>query len=255
MNHRKWVHNFFFYALVSTGVALLAVMAVSDARATGGGDNDDNGTPPVEVDQDQNQGQHQAQGQGQAQGQAQGQTASGTGTASANVSGSATGSASNDGNTLDAGDNTTNNRSNFFSFNSSLPNAGECFGAAQGGGGDGGGGGFFGIRMLNNDCWFSALAEAEENVQVRARLKCASKMFRNAIAYEQPRNKRQQRCIGFMVSTYVEQIEHERAQVQAMLDSQTLLIQDHVSKETNRTTDTLTRVVETCADCYGEKSK
>ena len=244
MNHRKWVHSFFFYALSIIGLIALAIMVTQDAGAS---ERDNPNPPPFETDQDQNQGQ----GQGQAQDQYQGQTASGESYASAD----GTGTATNEGNTLDAGDNTTNNRSNFFSFNSSLPNAGECFGAAQGGGGNGGGGGFFGLRMLNNDCWFSALAEAEENVQVRARLKCASKMFRNAIAYDRPRGERQRRCIGFMVDTYVEQIEHERAQVQAMLDAQTLIIQDHVTTATERTTDTLTRVVETCSDCYGEHSK
>lgn len=241
MTRRKWVHSVFFYTIISVAVACLAVIATSQAHATGNDDDSDGTTAS------QQQGQHQ----GQAQGQKQGQTASGTGTASANVSGSA----SNDGNTLDAGDNTTNNRSNFFSFNSSLPNAGPCFGAAQGGGGNGSGGGFFGIRMLNNDCWFNALSEAEENVQVRARLKCASKMFRNAIAYDKPKKTRQRSCISYMIDTYIEQIAHERAQVQAMLDAQTLLIQDHVTTATDRTTNTLTRVVETCSDCYGEKSK
>ncbi len=240
MNHRKWIHSSFFYTLMFAAFAALAIISIASAGAS---ERDDD-PPPVEVGQDQYQ--DQAQLQGQAQGQHQGQNASGEGYASAD----GTGTATNEGN-----NNTTNNRSNFFSFNSSLPNASECFGAAQGGGGDGSGGGFFGIRMLNNDCWFSSLAEAEENVQVRARLKCASKMFRNAIAYESPRKNRQRRCIGFMVDTYVEQIQHERAQVQAMLDAQTLIIQDHVSKETDRTTNTLTRVVETCSDCYGQNTK
>lgn len=240
MTHRKWIHSSFFYTLMFAAFAALAIISIASAGAS----ERDDSPPPVEVDQDQYQ--DQAQRQGQAQGQHQGQSASGEGYASAD----GTGTATNEGN-----NNTTNNRSSFFAFNSSLPNAGPCFGAAQGGGGGSSGGGFFGLRMLNNDCWFSALAEAEENVQVRARLKCASKMFRNAIAYDKPKGIRQQRCIGFMVDTYVEQIQHERAQVQAMLDAQTLIIQDHVTTATERTTDTLTRVVETCSDCYGQKSK
>ncbi len=229
MIHRKWQHSFFFYASVAGGLVLLAIMAASDAHASG---REDDRPPPIEQDQHQ--------GQGQAQGQAQGQHASGEGT----------GTATNEGN-----NNTTHNSSQFFAFSSRLPGAGECFGAVEGGGGSGSGGGFLGWRPLNNDCWFSALAEAEENVQVRARLKCASKMFRNAISYDKKKSDRQQHCVGYMVRTYVEQIEHERSQVQAMLDAQTLIIQDHVSKETERTTNTLTRVVETCSDCYGEHSK
>lgn len=34
MNHRKWVHNFFFYTLVSLGFVLIALIATSDAHAT-----------------------------------------------------------------------------------------------------------------------------------------------------------------------------------------------------------------------------
>jgi len=235
MSSKKWVHSFFFYGMSFVGAVLFVILVTSSAGAS-------ERTPPPATEQDQ----HQRQGQHQAQGQGQGQTATGTGTASAQ----GTGSATNEGN-----NNTTNNSSQFFAFSSRLPGAGECFGAVEGGGGSGSGGGFLGWRPLNNDCWFSALAEAEENVQVRARLKCASKMFRNAISYTEKKSERQTHCVGYMVRTYVEQIEHERSQVQAMLDAQTLIISDHVTTATERTTDTLTRVVETCSDCYGEGSK
>ena len=97
------------------------------------------------------------------------------------------------------------------------------------------------------------VAEYEESVEVRARLKCGSKAFRNAIAYTSPRKHRQRDCIGFMVESMIEQLEYEQSKVQSMLDSQTLLINDHVTKETVRTTDSVTRAVESCTDCFGTK--
>ncbi len=192
MIHKKWQHSIFFYASLAGGLVLLAIMATSDAHASGRDDN----PPPPNVKQDQHQGQGQAQGQ--QQGQGQGQTATGT--------------ASNDGNSLDAGDNITNARTTFFSFNRSMPAAGRCFGTVDGGGGSEGGAGFLGINYLNKNCWYAALADAEQGVEVIARLKCGSKMFRAAIAYDSPRKKRQQDCVAFMINTYVEQLAFEHAQ-------------------------------------------
>ena len=80
-------------------------------------------------------------------------------------------------------------------------------------------------------------------------------MFRNAISYASPRGERQRTCITFMAKTYIDQLTFERKQLDDALAAQTLIIQDHVTTATERTTDTLTRVVETCSDCYGQKSK
>lgn len=224
---------------MSVGIALLAIMAISDARAS---ERDD--PPPVEVDQDQYQ--DQAQRQGQAQGQHQGQNASGEGYASAD----STGQATNEGN-----NNVTNAKTTFFSFNRSMPAAGKCFGTVDGGGGSDGGAGFLGINYLNKNCWYAALAGEETNVEAKARLKCGSKHVRNAIAYDSPKKQRQRDCITFYRDTYIAQLTFERKQLDDALAAQTLIIQDYVTTATERTTDTLTRVVETCSDCYGEKSK
>lgn len=243
---KQWVHNTFFYGLSFVGIILFVILVTAGAaHATGNNHNDD--------------GNEQAQGQAQGQGQTQGQQVNvdinlgsegGTGTQAAPVT-----TLTAEGSTYQGGDNTTENNSQFFAFSSRLPGAGECFGAIEGGGGGGSGGGFLGWRPLNNDCWFSALAEAEENVQVRARLKCASKMFRNAISFTEKKSERQLHCVGYMVNTYVEQINYERDQVQAMLDAQTLIIQDHTTKETERTTNSVTRAVERCTDCFGANEK
>jgi hypothetical protein len=238
---------------IIAGLMLIAALAVGQpAHATGNGQNQ----PRAEADADARSdasahagalaGAHAQSGDNSATGGAA--YASGTGGEATGV-----GMASNDGNTLDAGD--TSNRTTFFSFNSSIPAAGQCFGAVNGGGGDGGGGGFLGWNFLNKDCWYSALAAEEKSVEVRARLKCGSKAFRNAISYTEKRGDRQQHCVSYMIRTFVEQIEFEKEQVQAMLDSQTLLINGHTTTETERTSASTTRAVERCTDCFGEKSK
>ncbi len=121
------------------------------------------------------------------------------------------GDASNEG--VNIGGDTISNETNFFAFSTTFPQASGCFGGAQGGGGSGSGGGFLGLHFLNNDCWTSALAEAEASVDVRARLKCGGKKFRNAIAFDQ-RDDRQGYCVHYMVEVYSREIEHVKGQVE-----------------------------------------
>jgi len=236
----------FLFAAV---LIMLATMFASGARASGWAKP----PPPAKIEAE-------AEAEANATAQAQADATAGAKAGSYVKTGDTTAQggtgeavASNDGNTLDAGDNTTNSKTTFFSFNSSIPAAGKCFGAVNGGGGDSGGGGFLGLNFLNKDCWYSALAAEEKSVEVRARLKCGSKAFRNAIAYTEPRKTRQQYCVAYMSKKFVEQIKFEQAEVQAMLDSQTILINDHTTKETVRTSDSVTRAVEKCTDCFGQK--
>ncbi len=243
MNHRKWVHTFFFYTLVLVGFVLIALMATSGAHASG---RDNNNPPPFEAG---------ANARSDADAHAEAEAGAYAGASSdsineLNASGSGTGEATNEGN-----NNVTNAKTTFFSFNRSMPAAGKCFGTIDGGAGSDGGAGFLGINYLNKNCWYAALAADEQSVEVKARLKCGSKIFRNAISYASPRNKRQRDCISFMAKTYIDQLTFERKQLDDALTAQTLIIQDHITTATERTTDTLTRVVETCSDCYGENSK
>jgi hypothetical protein len=120
------------------------------------------------------------------------------------------GNASNEG--VNIGGDTISNETNFFAFSTTFPQASGCFGGAQGGGGSGSGGGFLGLHFLNNDCWTSALAEAEANADVRARLKCGGKKFRSAIAFDQ-RDDKQVYCVHYMVEVYTREIEHVKEQV------------------------------------------
>lgn len=112
---------------------------------------------------------------------------------------------------------TNNSRDSFYAFSTTFPQAHGCFGGAQGGLGDGGSSGFFGFHFINENCWTSALAGAQANIEVKARLQCAGKVFRNAIAYDQ-RSDRQGFCVGYMIEKYRAEIEHANAQVESAVE-------------------------------------
>lgn len=243
MNHRKWLHSFFFYALSIIGLIALTIMVTYDAGAS---ERDNPNPPPFEADAN---ARSDADAHAEAEAGAYADASSDS-INDLNASSSGTGEATNEGN-----NNVTNAKTTFFSFNRSMPAAGKCFGTIDGGGGSDGGAGFLGINYLNKNCWYAALAGEETNVEAKARLKCGSKHIRNAIAYASPRKHRQRDCVTFYRDTYIAQLTFERKQLNDALAAQTLIIQDHVTTATERTTDTLIRVVETCSDCYGENSK
>lgn len=240
MSDRKWVHSIFFYTIMFAAFVALAIISISSADAS----ERDDPAPITEADADARSDADAAAKAGAYAG------ASSDSINDLNASGTGTGEATNEGN-----NNVTNAKTTFFSFNRSMPAAGKCFGTIDGGGGSDGGAGFLGINYLNKNCWYAALAGEETNVEAKALLKCGSKHIRNAIAYASPRKHRQRDCVKFYRDTYIAQLTFERSQLDAALAAQTLIIQDHVTTATERTTDTLTRVVETCSDCYGEKSK
>ena len=76
------------------------------------------------------------------------------------------------------------------------------------------------MHFINHNCWTSALAEAEANVDVRARLKCAGKHFRNAIAFEKSgsNRKKQRYCVDYMLGKYNSEIEHVKIQVSSAME-------------------------------------
>lgn len=118
-----------------------------------------------------------------------------TATADANAAG---GSASN-GN--------MSSKNNFFALSTGFPQANECFGGLQIGGGGGDGGGLLGVHKLNKDCYYADSAGAEKSAEARALLKCASKLFRNAIAYQQPNREKQRYCVRYMTDVHLAEIK------------------------------------------------
>ncbi len=162
--------------------------------------------PPVKIDVDA--GAHagaeaDASAHAGAEAQAEGGHASSDATG-----GQASSSSSADG----SNNSTTNNKndSDFFALATTFPQVSGCFKGAQGGAGGGGGALWFGRHGLDLDCFYSQIAEAEPEIEVQARLKCGSKAFRNAIAYERPRKERQAYCVEYMTAKHRAELERLR---------------------------------------------
>ena len=106
----------------------------------------------------------------------------------------------------------TNNESDFFALSLQFPNAVGCFGGAQAGGGTGGGAGFFGFHKLNVSCWVNQLAEAEKSIDIRARLKCGDKHFRQAINMNNnvgTKAEEMHRCVNYVKPIWEAEIQNE----------------------------------------------
>ena len=101
--------------------------------------------------------------------------------------------------------------SSFFSFSTTFPEVSGCITGWQVGGGGDGGGGIIGANKLNVDCWMDRLGEAEGHVDMRARLKCGSRHFRNAVAYEFPKRDRQAQCIKYATNIWKQEIDYLRS--------------------------------------------
>ena len=100
------------------------------------------------------------------------------------------------------------NESSYLAIQRSLPRAVGCFGPVDAGGGSGSGGGFFGITLLNKDCFAQEVSAGYEDHQIKARLECGSKFFRNAIGYQIRRRDRQSYCVDWMMERYELSVAH-----------------------------------------------
>lgn len=107
-----------------------------------------------------------------------------------------------------SGGNVFKSDSAFFALSTTAPNIDGCItGKGVGLGGDGGGG-LVQWAGLNIPCFLNEMAEAERHVDTRARLKCAAKPFRNAIAYEHPKKERQAQCISYVTAVWKREITY-----------------------------------------------
>lgn len=127
--------------------------------------------------------------------------------------------------------NSYKNETNLYSLALQFPNASDCFVGIQGGANDSGSfGAFLGFHRLDSNCWMTKLAQAERDADVRARLKCGSKKFRNAISYEQPRGDRHGYCVKFMVSKHQAEILDERARLETLLHTEAAQCDERVHR-------------------------
>ena len=198
---------------------VLAAMLIIPLRADAG----QHPTPdPTGVQQDQamKQGQGQAQGQdqlqdqAQAQGQGQGQGQAQKAKASA-VTGPVDVAASNEGITTGVATTVDDHSDyNFLALSLMFPNAAGCFKGVQGGADDKDNfAGFFGMHILDKNCWADRLAGRERDIDLNARLKCGGKFYRNAIAFDVARKDRQQTCVDRVSASNKALMEQEAQRV------------------------------------------
>lgn len=88
-----------------------------------------------------------------------------------------------------------------------------CGLSADGGIGDDGTAGFLGFQWIDHNCFMTMLAEQEANAELKARLNCEAKRFRNAVAYDQPAKERQAYCVAFAKEIYLAEIAEQRQEL------------------------------------------
>jgi len=112
----------------------------------------------------------------------------------------------------------TSNESNFFALSTTFPQVSGCFKGKQGGAGGDGIGLWFGGHGLDLNCFLTSIAEAEPDIEVQARLKCGSKAFRNAIAYQVRKNsERQEFCVTYMTAKHRNELAALRERAEFLL--------------------------------------
>jgi hypothetical protein len=113
----------------------------------------------------------------------------------------------------------TSNESNFFALATTFPQVSGCFKGRQGGAAGSGTGIWFGGHGLDLNCFMTTIAEAEPDIEVAARLKCASKAFRNAIAFEVKKSsERQLFCVNYMTEKHRNELSALRERAEYLLE-------------------------------------
>lgn len=225
MKKGNWGYFAFLVLILSvaTTIAMDASATQQDHRCQGGHNCNSGGGGGSESNSSALSQQQQAQQQGQDQGQTQSQsliTVNGApgGAAGATATGSGAGdgvsvlspNASGGSSNSSSGGNTYKTDNTNFSLWTSAANIDGCMTGKGAGGGGGGGGGFINWASLNIPCFLNTLGDSERHVDVRARLKCGSKPFRNAVTYDVKGNtmERTKACIEFVVPIWKAEIDY-----------------------------------------------
>ena len=107
-----------------------------------------------------------------------------------------------------SGSNTYRNDNDYFALSVGAPNISGCIVGGSVGGGSGSAGGLLQWGKLNLDCFLTQMGDSERHVDMRARLKCGSSRFRDAVAYEYPKKERQAECIEYTTSIWKAEIDY-----------------------------------------------
>lgn len=108
----------------------------------------------------------------------------------------------------------TSTETSVYALSLEFPSLVGCIGGGQGGINDRGKGGFLGLNLTNVACWLQQLSASEEDLDIRARLKCGDKHYRRAINLGDRTGtvgEEMERCIEFVKPRWTLAIENERA--------------------------------------------
>jgi hypothetical protein len=136
-------------------------------------------------------------------GSAGSQSTSGAGAGDGILNSSATGGST--------GSTSYNSESDYFSMTIGAANIDGCMTGKGIGGGSGGGGGWVNWAGLNIPCFLNEMGNAERHVEVRARLKCGAKPFRESMIFDHKgmnKVEHTQACLDFVVPIWLAEIDY-----------------------------------------------
>lgn len=107
---------------------------------------------------------------------------------------------------------TSTDDTNVYALSLEFPSLQGCIGGGQGGIRGDNGGGFLGLNLTNVACWMQQLSESEEDLDIRARLKCGDRHYRDAITFDVKGRKTEkvQACIDYVTPKWEAVIKSER---------------------------------------------
>lgn len=149
----------------------------------------------------------------------------------------------------------TTNESNFFALATTFPQVSGCFKGKQGGAAGSGTGIWFGGHGLDLNCFMTTIAEAEPDIEVAARLKCASKAFRNAIAFQEKSKDRQLFCVNYMTLSHRNELSALRERAEFLLQERSRIEHELTERNTvlaRQCADSLERSEEAWLECLAK---
>lgn len=118
----------------------------------------------------------------------------------------------------------------FYALSLMFPQAAGCFTGVQGGAKENSSG-FLGFHILNKSCWMGQKASIEQDIEINARLLCADRHYRNALAYDTPATifsskKRRSACIEMKVQSGKDQMAHFESQIDDLERKNAVLLKE-----------------------------
>ena len=113
----------------------------------------------------------------------------------------------------------------FYALSLMFPQAAGCFTGVQGGAKENSSG-FLGFHILNKSCWMGQKASIEQDIEINARLLCADRHYRNALAYDVPRRERRDACVRMKVDSGRKQMANFQNQIDDLERKNAVLLKE-----------------------------